>query len=772
MKTYVDKDKLQEFATKLHTKQKTIFALKGETATDEQVTTAVSAWLDENVDPETGYVIDNTLTIAGAAADAKAVGDNINDLKDALAPEFDATNAYAVGDYCIHNGNRYVCTKDKPAGTAWDYNTYWSLAPVYERERLYDQVMLSDMILDQGGINTLGNEIVRSDRVRTRNVIYGNTIISLRSNNYVVFAVVYYDATTGAFDSYVSVNRRSASIGKSGCVARITFANAIGTENITPQELKRSLAVEQEFERVHDEIKKITTVKNYSASSAGALTIAFPLTKGKHYVFSNTSTGTCVMNLRALKTSSTDYSNAPIIRSGLRQGAVYRYHAMDDYECVWMYANAAYTLEIYEEETNLGMTYSDYNNAPKTSFDTDYNVYDYSSDLENVIFDDETNHPLLEQAYALFDALAADHPNYITRVDAADTVGLTYPVYANGVSESETYLDTPAYKTYMYQLVDNSNYNDSQQADTNIWANRNCPKQKLLLLGGVHGNEVYAVIDTYIFAKNLAENFMTNPNYFKLRTLFDVYIVPCVNGYGIYHRTRANANKVNIERNFPVNGWTIGGQDTIDNPALNNYTGPSAGSEFETQLVIKLAEYLNPDCVIDHHNYGGETKLQFYVESCDGYLSKRLYKSLIDCAITFKRELPANFGTQFSFPQSNDGSSPGTTRILSEGKSDAWFTENGINASAIVEMSASVNYQHGIYNRVTVYSNQTVYSKDDSAIYDGTLYKCNIDMQATESWNADHWTEIGNYNAILYKLGEYTLRNVLMRMAEYLMDKC
>ena len=38
---------------------------------------AVEGWLDEHVDPETGYVVDDTLAIEGAAADSKAAGDAI-----------------------------------------------------------------------------------------------------------------------------------------------------------------------------------------------------------------------------------------------------------------------------------------------------------------------------------------------------------------------------------------------------------------------------------------------------------------------------------------------------------------------------------------------------------------------------------------------------------------------------------------------------------------------------------------------------------------------
>ena len=38
---------------------------------------AVEGWLDEHVDPESGYVVDDTLAIEGAAADSKATGDAI-----------------------------------------------------------------------------------------------------------------------------------------------------------------------------------------------------------------------------------------------------------------------------------------------------------------------------------------------------------------------------------------------------------------------------------------------------------------------------------------------------------------------------------------------------------------------------------------------------------------------------------------------------------------------------------------------------------------------
>lgn len=54
----------------------------------EQIPAAVAGeaanWLSEHVDPSTGYVVDDTLTIRGAAADAKVAGDAISELKSAL----------------------------------------------------------------------------------------------------------------------------------------------------------------------------------------------------------------------------------------------------------------------------------------------------------------------------------------------------------------------------------------------------------------------------------------------------------------------------------------------------------------------------------------------------------------------------------------------------------------------------------------------------------------------------------------------------------------
>ena len=51
----------------------------------QAASTEVGSWLETHIDPDTGYVIDDTLTVSDAAADAKTVGDKVTAIKSALS---------------------------------------------------------------------------------------------------------------------------------------------------------------------------------------------------------------------------------------------------------------------------------------------------------------------------------------------------------------------------------------------------------------------------------------------------------------------------------------------------------------------------------------------------------------------------------------------------------------------------------------------------------------------------------------------------------------
>lgn len=102
----------------------------------------VADWLALHVDPDTGYVIDDTLTVQGAAADAKATGDRLTAVEGtasgnsfaislmgtelaALSSNFadvyanDISVTYAPGDVVVRNNLIFRCVADTTGGN-WD----------------------------------------------------------------------------------------------------------------------------------------------------------------------------------------------------------------------------------------------------------------------------------------------------------------------------------------------------------------------------------------------------------------------------------------------------------------------------------------------------------------------------------------------------------------------------------------------------------------------------------------------------------------------------
>lgn len=154
MKNYVDKDKLQEYTTKLTAKNKTIFATKSEVGSPLVASTAAAmtdtsrvyvytgsesgytagnwyyydgtAWTSGGVYNSTAFETDTTLAIPGKAADAKAVGDalanveievdaigevedEVSDLKTQLTnASFDNDDLTNTGYYIGEDGKKHA----------------------------------------------------------------------------------------------------------------------------------------------------------------------------------------------------------------------------------------------------------------------------------------------------------------------------------------------------------------------------------------------------------------------------------------------------------------------------------------------------------------------------------------------------------------------------------------------------------------------------------------------------------------------------------------
>ena len=204
-------------------------------------------------------------------------------------------------------------------------------------------------------------------------------------------------------------------------------------------------------------------------------------------------------------------------------------------------------------------------NIPLVKFEDNFEFKNITNEMNNIDYSTENaRKTILEQVYNLFDNLVTNYPDYVSKTDLGTLLEMNYPEYANGVTESGTYEITPQYKTFMYTLKSTNPYAGNETTNK---------KKKLLIISGLHGNEIAAPFNTYLLAKQLCTEFLNDSNYFKLRNSFDIYIVPCLNGYGMYHLTRQNANGVNINRNYPVKNWSKSGQ-----PFDTNYTGETPNS--------------------------------------------------------------------------------------------------------------------------------------------------------------------------------------------------
>lgn len=121
----------------------------------------------------------------------------------------------------------------------------------------------------------------------------------------------------------------------------------------------------------------------------------------------------------------------------------------------------------------------------------------------------------------------------------------------------------------------------------------------LYLIAGVHGDEAEGV-------HVLAELF----NYLKQNTKLDlpIVVVPVVNVDGYKKGTRSNANKVDLNRNYPTSNWSPKCEDP------QYFPGPGPLSEPENKFLIGLMDQYKPYFVLSFHswkpilNYNGDCK--------------------------------------------------------------------------------------------------------------------------------------------------------------------
>lgn len=124
------------------------------------------------------------------------------------------------------------------------------------------------------------------------------------------------------------------------------------------------------------------------------------------------------------------------------------------------------------------------------------------------------------------------------------------------------------------------------------------PLGRVLLMGGIHGDEYSAV--------SILFKWMDKLNQYH-SGLFHWTVVPLLNPDGLLRKpkaTRQNANGVDLNRNFPSKDWDelarlYWEQRTYKNP--RRFPGETAMSEPETEWFVSLIKEFQPDAIIAVH---------------------------------------------------------------------------------------------------------------------------------------------------------------------------
>lgn len=112
-----------------------------------------------------------------------------------------------------------------------------------------------------------------------------------------------------------------------------------------------------------------------------------------------------------------------------------------------------------------------------------------------------------------------------------------------------------------------------------------------LILAGMHGDEPKSVYLAQQFIEFLDSDSTIGQD-------IQWIVLPIVNPDGFQLRRRRNANRIDINRNFPTSNWIRGSKRS------RMFGGESPESEPESQAVIQVIEQFLPDRIISIHSIG------------------------------------------------------------------------------------------------------------------------------------------------------------------------
>jgi murein peptide amidase A len=118
--------------------------------------------------------------------------------------------------------------------------------------------------------------------------------------------------------------------------------------------------------------------------------------------------------------------------------------------------------------------------------------------------------------------------------------------------------------------------------------------KKILLIGSIHGFEKAGIL---LSVKILNEVFA------KEKLANTLLCIPSANPDGNILDTRMNANRIDINRNFPSSNWKYVDSAKLKNEKIYFWGGSEAASEIETKFILKVDSLYNPEIIIVFHQF-------------------------------------------------------------------------------------------------------------------------------------------------------------------------
>lgn len=194
--------------------------------------------------------------------------------------------------------------------------------------------------------------------------------------------------------------------------------------------------------------------------------------------------------------------------------------------------------------------------------------------------------------------------------------------YTKPYTSTQVYKDINYLKNYYPGLINASIIGYSEQGKEIPLVKVGNGSKKACIVAGIHSTEHITISFTMRCIEEYAQAYYSKSLYggydiYKLLNEYTLYVVPMVNPDGldistgsnnplvdisnlVRDRYKRNANGVNLNRNFPYE-W-----DSLDELSLSseNYQGVSAGSESETQTIIRLCANNDFEWLLDMHIVG------------------------------------------------------------------------------------------------------------------------------------------------------------------------